>query len=276
MNDPTMNIQKMIQELNQYILPGTLMESFDAYREEMYKQALTSIPRTTVAWFLDMLNRFRGPEDRKESLLEVFDPSMFTVNHPAWERPAGTVIDLPALTSEVAAHAGKESKMAEVARKEVRRFREHVDTYDDEELMQLGSIAIAGLADQGRTFKHRVAVIRYLALNASTGMEDLWAMDDTEWLEAPTRYIEFPDMVARRRELLLRGEGPAALREQVFPCYSDDEVRAFALDMRSLFLHDRSRHLAICSRCQTRLKSWTKLLRDFDQSTFRQQGRPDA
>ena len=276
MNDPTTEIQQMIQEINQHLLPGTLMESFDAYREEAYRQALSSIPKTTVAWFLDMLNRFRGPADRKESLLEVFDPSMFTVNHPAWESPPGTSIDLPALASEVAANAKKDSEMAEIAREEVRRFRERADTYDDEELMQLGSIAIAGLADQGRTFQNREAVVRYLALNASTGMEDLWAFDDTDWLGAPTRHIGFPDMVARRREQLLRGEGPATLKDQDFTCYSDDEVRTFALDMWSLFLHDRARHLVICSRCQTRLGSWTKLLRDFDKNTILQQRRPDA
>jgi hypothetical protein len=46
MNDPTTEIHKMIQELNQYILPGTLMESFDAYREEAYREALSSIPKT--------------------------------------------------------------------------------------------------------------------------------------------------------------------------------------------------------------------------------------
>ncbi len=60
--------------------------------------------------------------------------------------------------------------------------------------MQLGSIAIAGLADQGRTFQNREAVLGYVALNASTGMEDLWAADDTGWLGAPARHIEFPDM----------------------------------------------------------------------------------
>ena len=34
MASPHTDIQRMIQELNQYILPSTLMESFDAYREE--------------------------------------------------------------------------------------------------------------------------------------------------------------------------------------------------------------------------------------------------
>jgi hypothetical protein len=266
----------MIQELNQYILPSTLMESFDAYREEAYKEATKAITPSTLAWFLDMLNRYRGPEDRKESLLEVFDPSMFTVNHPAWETPPGMTIDLPALTSDIAARAEKGSEMAEVAREEIREFREHADTYDDEELMELGRIAIAGLADSVRMFRDREDAIRYLALNASTEMEDLWAADDAAWLNAPARRIEFPDMVERRKEQLLAGKGTAPMREQDFSCYSDDEVRSFAFDMRSLFIHDRSRHLAVCTRCQTRLESWTKLLSDFDRSTFTRQGRADA
>jgi len=48
------------------------MESFDAYQEETYKEAIKVVPESTLAWFLEMLNRYRGPEDRKESLLELF------------------------------------------------------------------------------------------------------------------------------------------------------------------------------------------------------------
>jgi hypothetical protein len=276
MEAPETNIRRMIQELNQYILPSTLMESFDAYREEAYKEAIRSIAPSTLAWFLDMLNRYRGPEDRKESLLEVFDPSMFTVNHPAWETPPRTAIDLPALTSEIAARAERDSDVAEVARSEVQQFREHADTYDDAELMELGTIAITGLADSGRSFRGREDVIRYLALNASAKMEDLWATDDTAWKNAPGRHIQFPDMVERRKERLLEGKGAPLMREEDFSCYSDDEVRGFALDMRTLFIHDCARHLAICRRCQTRLKSWTKVLSEFDRKTFTRQGRADA
>ena len=200
---------------------------------------------------------------------------MFAVNHPAWQSPPGTVIELPALSSEIAAKADRESEFAEAAREEVREFREHADLYDDEELMQLGAIAIAGLGDQGRTFQNREAVIRYLALNASPRMEDLWVSDDSEWLEAQRR-IEFPDMLAWRKEQLLREDGPPSLREQELICYSEDEIRRFGLDMRSLFLHDRPWHLAICSRCQTRLESWMKQLRDFDKQTLQLARRPDA
>jgi hypothetical protein len=276
MEAPETNVQQMSQELNQYILPSTLMESFDAYREAAYKEVIRSIAPSSLAWFLDILNQYRGPEDRKDSLLEVFDPSMFTVDHPAWQTPPGTAIELPALTSEIAARADRGSEIAEVARGEVRRFWEHADTYDDAELMELGEVAIAGLADPGRTFRDREDVIRYLALNASAEMEDLWATDDTPWAYAPARHIEFPDMVERGKEQLLAGKGTPRMREEDFCCYSDNEVRSFALDMRSLFVHDRARHPAVCTRCQTRLRSWTKLLREFDRSTFIRHGRTDA
>ena len=270
------DIEQMIQELNQYILPSTLMESFDAYREEKYKEARKAVPESTLAWFLDMLNRYRGPEDRKKSLIDLFDPSMYTENHPAWESPPGTVIELPALTSEIVAIAQKESELVEVARDEIRRFRNQADSYDDDELMQLGEIAKAGLADEKTVFHEREEIIRYLALNASAGMEDVWVADATEWLEAPVQRIEFPDMVARRREQLLHGQLAPALKEQDFICYSDNELRSFACDMRSLFLHNRSRHLAICTRCQKRLDAWTKLLQDFENHALQQQRRPDA
>jgi hypothetical protein len=93
---------------------------------------------------------------------------------------------------------------------------------------------------------------------------------------APARHIEFPDMVARRKEQLLVGKGTPRMREEDFCCYSDDEVRSFALDMRSLFIQDRARHLAVCTRCQTRLTSWTKLLGEFDRKRFTGQSRADA
>jgi hypothetical protein len=255
----------MILELNQYILPSTLMECFDAYREEKYKEAIKIVPESTLAWFLNMLNLYRGPEDRKESLLEVFDPSMYTENHPAWETPPGTIIELPAPTSEIVAIAEKESELVEAARDEIRQFRDHADSYDDEELMQLGEIAKAGIADQEKVFQTREEVLGYLALNSSAVIEELWVADASEWLEAPVRRVEFPDMVARRREQLLLGQLAPALKEQDFVCFTDDEVWKFACDMRSLFWHDRSRHLAICTGCQKRLEAWAKIISDFDK-----------
>ena len=95
-------IDQMIVQLNQYILPSSLMESFDVYREECVREAARSFNQAQLSWFVDMLNRYRGPDDRKDSLVDIFDPGMYTVDHAAWEAAPGTRIEMPALTSEIA------------------------------------------------------------------------------------------------------------------------------------------------------------------------------
>jgi hypothetical protein len=67
--------------------------------------------------------------------------------------------------------------------------------------------------------------------------------------------------LAKRKAALLRVESTHPnFEESDFACYSEDEIRRFAFDIRSLFLTDHAKHLAICTRCQTRLESWTKLV----------------
>jgi hypothetical protein len=271
------NIDQMILQLNELILPGCLMESFDAYRQEAVKDAARPFNHAQLSWFLDMLNRFRGPDDRKDSLLDVFDPGMYTCDHPAWEAAPGTRIEMPVLTSGVAKFVDKDSEFAEVAREEINEFRDHADTYADEEIISLAKIARAALVDQGRTFRGREDATSYLALNASAALEDLWAYDDTLWKNAPARHIEFTDMVAKRKADLLSDRSFRwSLVEGDFTCYSEEDIRRFAFDIRSLFLTNRAKHLAICARCQTRLESWTRLVEKFDQSMSTRNGRADA
>ena len=277
MQNPTTDIEEMIKELNRFQLPSSLMESFDVWREEAAKAGSREFSPSQLSWFLDLLNRFRGPEDRKDSLLEVFDPGMYTANHPAWEAPPGTEIELPALTSDVAGIAGDDSDFAEIAREEIRDFREVARPFADEEVVGLAKIARAALADQRKTVGGREDAIRYLALNASALLEDLWAEDDTLWVKAPRRRIQFEDMVARRKaELLTASSCRPALEEKDFACYTDDEIRAFAFDMRKLFLTERAKHLVICLRCQRRLEYWSGLVENFDRATPLQEGRADA
>jgi hypothetical protein len=271
------NIDQMILQLNKFILPGCLMESFDAYRAEAVKDASRPFNNAQLSWFLDMLNRFRGPDDRKDSLLDIYDPEMYTCDHPAWEAAPGTRIEMPALTSDVAKFVEKDSEFAEVAREEINEFRDHADTYADEEIIGLANIARAALVDQGRTFWGREDAIRYLALNGSAALEDLWAYDDTLWKNAPARHIEFTDMVDKRKaDRLSDASFRACFEEGDFTCYSEEDIRRFAFDLRILFLSNRAKHLAICTRCQTRLESWTRLVEGFDQSMPTQNGRPDA
>jgi hypothetical protein len=178
-------IDQMIVQLNEFILSSSLMESFDVYREESVKSAARCFNDAQLSWFLDMLNRFRGPDDRKDSLVDIFDPGMYTCDHPAWEAAPGTRIEMLALTSEVAKIVDRNSEFAEIAREEINEFRDHAETYADEEILGLAQIAASALVDQGKSFHGREEAIRYLALNASAALENLWAADGTLWTNAP-------------------------------------------------------------------------------------------
>jgi len=274
---PAIDVQQMIEQLDQFQLPGSLMESFDAYREDTVKAVTNGFSHSQLAWFLDLMNRFRGPDDRKDSLLDVFDPCMFTTEHPAWDSEPGTSIDMPALTSEVAALAANGEEFTHHARLELASFREHADAYDDGELLGLARIARASLVDRKRAFHGRDDAIKYLALNASVRLEDLWALDGTLWTRAPMRHIEFDDMVAKRKvDLMATSVAPVQFSETDLACYTEDEFRAFAFDMRSFFLMNRTKHLTICSRCQNRLKYWANLVDKFDQAAIGKHGMADA
>ena len=274
---PAMDVQQMIEQLDQFQLPGSLMESFDAYREESVKAVTDGFTHSQLIWYLDLLNRFRGPDDRKDSLLDLFDPCMYTQEHPAWDAPPGTLIELPPLTSEVATVARSDQEFTNCAREELASFREYADTYDDSELLGLARIARASLVDRGRTFHGRDDAIKYLALNASARLEDLWALDDTLWTRAPQRHIEFDDMVAKRKaNLMSLSAPPVQFSEKDFACYAEDDFRAFAFDMRSFFLMDRTKHLTICIRCQNRLKYWANLVDKFDHAALCKHNGADA
>jgi hypothetical protein len=277
MLNPTTDIDQMIQELNAIQLPGSLMESFDAYREDTLRTATREFTTSQLNWYLDLLNRFRGPDDRKDSLLDVFDPEMYTANHPAWDAPPGTRIEMPALTSEVAKTADRSSEFADLAREEIPEFCELAESFADEEVLGMARIAQAALVDRRTTFQGRQDAIRYLALNASALLEDLWAEDDSLWLRAPARQIEFEDMLRKRQtELRRRGATRPAFEEKDFACYTEDEIRVFAFDIRKLLLAGRARHLAICSSCQRRLEYWADLVERFDQATPMHDGKADA
>jgi hypothetical protein len=202
----TQDLDQMIQQLNQFILPSSLMESFDAYREESASSAARAFSDVRLASFLDMMNRFRGLKDRKNSLLDIFDPGMYTWGHPAWKAAPGTRIEMPALTSAVAEDADRDPEFAKVASEEIEKFRNHAGSCGDQEILGLARIAAAALADQGRVFQGREEALRYLALNASAELEDLWATDDILWEQAPPRHIQFGDMVAKRKAALLKPE----------------------------------------------------------------------
>ena len=277
MRNPIANIERMIHELDRIMLPSCLMESFDAYRLDAFTAASVGATPSQLGWYLDLVNRFRGPDDRKNSLLDVFDPEMYTWNHPGWDAPPGTRIEMPALTSEVAELAERNSEFAILAREEIREFCDLAESFADEEMLGLARIAQAALADLRTTFHDRQDAIRYLALNASARLEDLWVLDNSAWLKAPERQIKFEDMLLKRQAELRRSKetGPA-FEEKDFVCYSDAEIRGFASDIRQLLLMVKVRHLAICVRCQRRFEYWSGLFEKFDKAAVSEDRRLDA
>ena len=75
---------------------------------------------------------------------------------------------------------------------------------------------------------------QYLALNASARRGSFGADDTSD--QAPKRHIEFDDMVAKRKvDLMESCVAPIEFTENDFACYTEDDFRAFAFDMRSFF-----------------------------------------
>src|SRR5690242_4530360 len=50
MQNPTTDIQEMIKELNRFQLPGSMMESFEMYREEAFATASREFSRSQLSW----------------------------------------------------------------------------------------------------------------------------------------------------------------------------------------------------------------------------------
>jgi len=48
MQSPATQIDQMIVQLNEFILPSSLMQSFDAYRGEKYKEAIKAVPESIL------------------------------------------------------------------------------------------------------------------------------------------------------------------------------------------------------------------------------------
>jgi hypothetical protein len=113
---------------------------------------------------------------------------------------------------------------------EIREFCELAESFADDEVLGLARIAQAALVDQNPTLHGRQDAIRYLALNASTLLEDLWADDDSLWLRVPTRQIEFEDMLAHRETVLRHNDSRYSKRR-----ISRAVAKTKSVHLRSMF-----------------------------------------
>ena len=250
-------------QLTELVLPANLMDCFETYRRGEVRKAVLPFNENELSWFLHMMNELRGADDYKDDFDLLFDPMMYTVDHPAWSAPTGLTIELPMLNSVLGESTQVGSEFRRIAEAEIAGLRTLAGIYPDEAITGLARIATAALADTEACIADRKSAIRYLALNASARLEDYWAADDSLWQKAGNRTVTLPDVVAEVKDLMLkRGSGEGGILKEDLVCYSEDEVKLFAFGANRFLLSGKTKHLAICGRCQERIQKWIELVRN--------------
>jgi len=244
-------------QLTELILPATLMDCFEMFRRSELRKAAQAFNEKELSWLLLTMNEFRGADDRKEGFDLLFDPLMYTVDHPAWSAAPGTSIELPILNSALYEMTGRGTNFRVIADSQIAVLSVLTDGYPDEAIIGLAEMGAAALADSGAKIANRKSAIIYLALNASTRLEDYWAEDNSLWRKAGSRLVTMPDVVAELKALMIRnGRGDEAIVESDLTCYTEEEVRCFAFHASKFLLSRKSKHLALCGRCQERVQGW--------------------
>ena len=54
------------RSLEEFILPGTLMDCFEHHRRREMRKAAAAFNDNELSWFLNMMNELRGVADRKD------------------------------------------------------------------------------------------------------------------------------------------------------------------------------------------------------------------
>lgn len=249
------HLEQKLQDIDELTLPATLLDCFEIYRKGQAEKAASCFNLNELSWFLDSMNRLRGVADEKDELQLVFDPMMYTVEHPSWELPPGGRIELPPLNAEVVRLLNNDAQLAVLAEEETSRLLDLTDSYMDEDILGLVRIAAAALCDGVPGFAGRREAIRYLAIHGSARIEDHWVNDDVLWKVTPSRWIELPDIVAETKQALLQSRSSEPqIEEADLKCYSDDEVKSFAFDTGKLLSSGKGKHLALCGGCQKRIR----------------------
>lgn len=251
----TEQLEQYNRSLEEFILPGTLMDCFEYHRRREMRKAATSFNDNELSWFLHITNELRGGADHKDDFDLLFDPVMYMVDHPAWGAPPGVLIALPPLNTQVFDRAEEDSTFRVVAEEEVARLRTLAETYPDEAVIGLAKVAAAAFVDAQTPITNRRSAIRYLAINTSAKLEDYWAADDTLWRETGDRIVELSDVVAEQKEQILRDQASIAqgtVTEDDLVCYTEEQIKHFAFNPDKFLLSGKTRHLPLCGFCQER------------------------
>ena len=265
------HFQQKLREIDELMLPATLFDCFEIYRRGQMEKAASCFNPNELGWFLDSMNRLRGVADQKDELELIFDPMMYTVEHPSWELPPGRRIELPPLNREVLSRASSDAALAVLAKQETSRLLELTDSYMEEDILGFARMAAAALCDGVPGFASRWEAVRYLAIHGSARIEDHWVKDDALWKATLSRWIELPDIGAERKQALLqRRSAKPQIEEADLECYSEDEVKSFAFDTGKLLSSGKGKHLALCGRCQNRIRDWIDLAEGSEKKALRE------
>ena len=261
-------LEQYNRPLDEFILPGTLMDCFEYHRRREMRKAAAAFNDNELSWFLHMMNELRGVADRKEDFDLLFDPVMYMIDHSAWTAPPGVIIELPPLNTHVLECAGQGSVFESLAEKEIGCLKMLAETYPDEAIIGLANIGAAAYADRKTVVADRRSAIRYLAVNASAKLEDLWTADDSLWTKTGNRTVHLSDAVAELKEQMLRDKEAIAqntVTEEDLACYSEEQIKHFAFNPDKFLLSGKTRHMPLCGFCQERIARWIDYVRKAEE-----------
>ena len=264
----TQHLEQYSRSLEEFILPGTLMDCFEHHRRREMRKAAIAFNDNELSWFLHMMNELRGVADHKDDFDILFDPVMYMVNHPAWGAPPGLVIELPALNTQVFERSEVGSLFWTIAEEEVALLRTLAETYPDEAMIGLAKVAAAAFVDAQTAIDDRRSAIRYLAINTSARLEDYWASDDMLWRETGDRVVTLSDVVAEQKEQILKDKAAVAsdaITAADLECYTEDQIKYFAFNPDKFLLSGQTRHLPLCGRCQEGVAYWIEYVRQTEE-----------
>src|SRR5665213_1183095 len=264
----TQQLEQYNRSLDEFILPGTLMDCFEYHRRREMRKAATAFNDNELSWFLSMMNELRGVADRKEDFDLLFDPVMYMIDHSSWTAPPGVIIELPPLNTQVLECAGADSVFQSIAEKEIACLRTLAETYPDEAMIGLANVAAAAYADADTIISDRRSAIRYLAVNTSAKLEDYWVADDSLWTKTGNRTVHLSDVVAEQKEQMLRDQEAITqntVTEEDLACYSEDQIKHFAFNPDKFLLSGKTRHMPLCGVCQERIARWIEYVRKTEE-----------
>lgn len=261
-------LEQYTHSLEEFILPGTLMDCFEHHRRREMRKAATAFNDNELSWFLHMMNELRGVADHKDDFDLLFDPVMYMVDHPAWGAPPGVRIEVPPLNTQVFDRAEAGSTFRIIAEDEVACLRTLAETYPDEAVIGLAKVAAAAFVDAQTAITDRRSAIRYLAINTSAKLEDYWAADDTPWRDAGNRIVWLSDVVAEQKEQILRDKAAitrGTVTEADLICYTEQQIKHFAFNPDKFLLSGKTRHMPLCGFCQEQIAHWIEYVRTTEQ-----------